>query len=272
MARSNAHVAEVPHPVTTPTPAPPTTSRPASSTVRRAPPTLSVGDQTQMNPNINPDPPAPQFPTPSRGGPVTPEGRARSSRNSLRHGLTAQAVVLETESKEDFAALLDSFLTRFHPSDPVEHELVEAMAAARWRLRRLYTIESRILEIELLRRADSIDQEFTGIDDPDRLAHAFQHLANHDRSLSLLLRYETTLTRTYDRAFKQLTQLQSAAKPAPVPHTSAPTLGSFRNPPKSSTPSTIGAPPYPCPSVSIREPIPPSAPQGQPPGPYNPAR
>ena len=35
-------------------------------------------------------------------GPVTPEGRAASSRNSLRHGFTAESVVLPTESQEDF--------------------------------------------------------------------------------------------------------------------------------------------------------------------------
>ena len=159
-------------------------------------------------------------------GPATPDGRAISSRNSLRHGLTAKAVVLETESQDEFAALLDSFLDRFHPADPVEQELVETMAAARWRLRRLYTIESRILEIELVRRADSLDQEFNGIDDPDRLAHAFQHLADNSRSLSLLVRYEASLNRTFDRALKQLILLQSARP-------STPTLGSFRNPAQS---------------------------------------
>jgi hypothetical protein len=168
-------------------------------------------------------------------GPITPEGRAKSSRNSLRHGLTAQAVVLETESQQEFDALLQSFLDRFHPADPVERELVEAMAAARWRLRRLHAIESRILEIELLRRADSLDQEFSGLNDPDRLAHAFQNLADHGRALALLVRYEAALNRAFDRAFKQLILLQSAPPSAPDSHS-----GSFRNPPNGHAESPMG--------------------------------
>src|SRR4029077_20633445 len=66
-------------------------------------------------------------------GPVTPEGRAVSSRNSLRHGFTAGSVVLPTESQEDFQALLDSYADQFDPQGGVEMDLVQTMAAARWR-------------------------------------------------------------------------------------------------------------------------------------------
>ena len=184
-------------------------------------------------------------------GPVTPEGRARSSCNSLRHGLTAEAVVLGTESHEQFQFLLDSFLDRFQPADGVELELVEAMAAARWRLRRLLAIETRILEIETLRRGDSLDREFKPIDDTDRLAHGFQHVADNDRSLMVLTRYEATLNRTFDRALKQLTQLQSAPRPGPVmPAGPDIHMGSFRS--RTSPPSLDL--PDPCPSVSVCEP------------------
>ena len=186
-----------------------------------------------MQDPIHPNPPA-SGPTPSRGGPVTPEGRARSSRNSLRHGLTAQAVVLDTESQDEFNTLLNGFLTRFHPSGPVEQELVEAMAASRWRLRRLYSVESRLFNQEILLRSDDFDREFTETDDTDRLADAFKSLANGGPSLALLIRYETALNRAFDRAFKQLTQLQSASRPTPPSHTS-----SFRN---RAQPSAITAP------------------------------
>ncbi len=70
-------------------------------------------------------------------GPVTPEGRAASSRNSLRHGFTAESVVLPTESQEDFQSLLDSYTDQFHPQGGVEIDLIQTMAAARWRLRRI---------------------------------------------------------------------------------------------------------------------------------------
>ena len=100
-------------------------------------------------------------------GPVTPEGRARSSRNSVRHGLAAQpaapppsSIVLPTESREDFQLLLDSYLAEFAPAPGVETELVEAMAATRWRLRRLSTIETTLLGNEIELYAKHTDDEF----------------------------------------------------------------------------------------------------------------
>ena len=67
-------------------------------------------------------------------GPATPEGRAKSSRNSLRHGLSAKSVLLPAESHEQFQLLLDAHIQQFQPANPVEMDLVEAMAVARWRL------------------------------------------------------------------------------------------------------------------------------------------
>ena len=64
----------------------------------------------------------------SKGGPTTPEGKAKSATNSLRHGLTAKAVVLPTESREEFQALLAAHVERFQPADSIEMDLVESMA------------------------------------------------------------------------------------------------------------------------------------------------
>jgi hypothetical protein len=154
-------------------------------------------------------------------GPSTPAGRARSSRNSLRHGLAAPSanlppasVVLPTESRKDFQILLDSHLAQFNPSSGVETELVHIMASVRWRLRRLQAIETTLLGNEMVRRAEYIASEFQEMDqDPtadDRLVYVFKKLADGGQSLALLVRYEGALNRSYDRAFKQLQILQSA--------------------------------------------------------------
>lgn len=142
-------------------------------------------------------------------GPVTPQGRATSSRNSLRHGFSAQSVVLPTESLEDFHSLLASYVQQFDPQGGVEMELVQAMAAARWRLRRLCTIETNLLNTEMACHANAIEREIKNIDDDSRLAWVFKRLADNSQSLSLLVRYEGTLNRSYDRALKQLLLLQS---------------------------------------------------------------
>jgi hypothetical protein len=148
-------------------------------------------------------------------GPVTPEGRATSSRNSLRHGFTAASVVLPTESQEDFQALLDSYTDQFHPQGGVEMDLVQTMAAARWRLRRISTIETTLLNNEMTSRAKECRRELHCPDDDARLAWVFRKLADNGQSLALLMRYEGTLNRSYDRAFKQLLLLQSTRNRTP---------------------------------------------------------
>jgi len=74
-------------------------------------------------------------------GPATAAGRARSSRNSIRHGLRAKTVVLPTESARDYPrdyqCLLESYIDHFQPATGVENDLLLALAAARWRLHRI---------------------------------------------------------------------------------------------------------------------------------------
>ena len=155
-------------------------------------------------------------------GPATPEGRAKSSRNSLRHGLSAKTVVLPAESREQFQLLLDAHIQQFHPANPVETDLVEAMAVARWRLRRIWAVETSLLAHELERSAEDMDEEFTDMSAEDRLAWVFQRVADNNQSLSLLARYEGNLNRAFDRAFKQLNLLKSQRQNEPKPASTSP--------------------------------------------------
>jgi hypothetical protein len=147
-------------------------------------------------------------------GPVTPEGKARSSANSRRHGLTS-SVLLDGESDEHFQLLLADFMDQFHPRTGVETDLVEVMAIARWRLRRLLAIETRLFELEMVRRRKQIDEDFSEMDHEDRLAFVFQKLSDTGNSLTLLIRYEGSLNRSYDKALKHLLQLQSSRQNPP---------------------------------------------------------
>jgi hypothetical protein len=96
-------------------------------------------------------------------GPATAAGRARSSQNATRHGLAGQSIVLPTESLEEFHALLNSYLADFAPAGLVETELVEAMVAARWRLRRIATIETTFLGNEIDRLSPYADKSFAAM-------------------------------------------------------------------------------------------------------------
>ncbi len=161
-------------------------------------------------------------------GPVTPAGKAAIAQNALKHGLAAKRVVLPDESRADYKFLLHGYLDRFQPQDTVEFELVATMAAARWRLRRIGAIETSLFFNEMALREEAITDALTVAATPDdRLAYAFKKLTDASQSASLVVRYEGTLTRVHDRAFRQLealrnpkkspatNQSQFSAKPAP---------------------------------------------------------
>ena len=69
-------------------------------------------------------------------------------------------------------------------------DLIQTMVVARWRLRRICTIETSLLDNELVRRREDMDRELTTMDGENRLAWVFQELANHQQCLALLVRYE----------------------------------------------------------------------------------
>lgn len=142
-------------------------------------------------------------------GPVTAEGKHRSSRNALKHGLSAQVIVLPHEDRPLYERLRDSYFEDFQPATQSEADLVEAMVTARWRLNRAAGIEAKLFEKETELRRDDIRKEFETTDEEGILACVFERLANQGKSLSLLTRYESQLNRAYDHAFKQLQSLQS---------------------------------------------------------------
>jgi len=78
-------------------------------------------------------------------GPTTPEGKARSARNTLKHGLLARDVVLTDgdvpECREHFDALLADLIAELQPRTLIEETLVERIATGYWRLRRAQRFE-----------------------------------------------------------------------------------------------------------------------------------
>jgi hypothetical protein len=124
-------------------------------------------------------------------GPVTEEGKSKSSQNALRHGLLAKATVLANESEDTFARLVAQHQAKLRPADDVEESAIEEMASSLWRLRRLWTIETRLFDNSIEKRPET--------DERDRLARAFSDLAAGNE-LNLLDRYENKLHRMYQRS------------------------------------------------------------------------
>ena len=54
-------------------------------------------------------------------GPITPEGKARSSQNATTHGATSQQLILPGESQQDFDNLLANLTKEYQPSTDQSH-------------------------------------------------------------------------------------------------------------------------------------------------------
>ena len=155
-------------------------------------------------------------------GPITSEGKQRSAQNAIRHGLLSKTIVLADEDPKQFQALLDQYLDELQPATHLQHEAVEEMAAAKWRLRRLHRIEKTII--------DKYSDQF-GEGTPDQnIAGGFQYQSD---TIANLERYEARLNRLYYIAFKHFQELRKLDPPAPAPtqvtqiEPQNPTLGSF---------------------------------------------
>jgi hypothetical protein len=79
-------------------------------------------------------------------GPKTPEGRAVSKMNALKHGILSKEVLVRgfnrKESGRELAALHQRFWQELDPVGPVEEMLVDQIVTTHWRLRRALTAES----------------------------------------------------------------------------------------------------------------------------------
>jgi hypothetical protein len=153
-------------------------------------------------------------------GTKTPEGIQKSSMNAVRHGLTGKTLVLCNESQAQYDALTQRYIKKFHPQDEVDMELIDDLVAARWRLQRVRLMQAAALDLEMDRQADEIEASFVNIDEPTRATLALTKLANTERTLQLLHRYETTYTRQYNRTLnllesKRETELRNDPKNIP---------------------------------------------------------
>jgi hypothetical protein len=86
-------------------------------------------------------------------------------------------------------------------------------------LRRLLALETHLFDTEMVRREKHIDKEFDIMGPDARLAYVFQKMADEGHAIAMVIRYEGSLNRSYDKAFKQLLVLQSRRdSPPPAPN------------------------------------------------------
>lgn len=134
-------------------------------------------------------------------GPKTEDGKARSSRNALRHGLRAQRfVVLPDEDARAYAAHEQALMDELAPDGAFQTLLARRVAAAAWRLSRADRVEVELFEHQRRGRGD--------------LGEALIRDGHGARALQTLLRYRGGAQAELWRALHALKALQAEAAQA----------------------------------------------------------
>src|SRR5262249_52932386 len=136
-------------------------------------------------------------------GPKTPEGRAAVRLNGVKHGLTAETLVLKGESQADYNNLLDSLEAEHQPATPTEEALVVQLAMAAWRLQRLYHQEAGFYAYKMKDLADYKTRK--NLDDSSFMGMIVDV---NNKTLDMFTRQEGRLQRTFCRALHELQRLR----------------------------------------------------------------
>ncbi len=126
-------------------------------------------------------------------GPKTVDGKRRSRRNALRHGLRASSLqLLLPAANQPVTDLITAVRERLAPGDAIENELADGIAMAFWRLRRARQLEEAMLAGGRLERSDV------------GLAKTLLKRTNTAGALPLLLRYRSQALGELSRFFRLL--------------------------------------------------------------------
>ena len=158
-------------------------------------------------------------------GPKTVTGKRNSSRNALKHGLTAEMIVIGDEDPAKFEELRASLERDIQPETSLECLLVEQLAADAWRLLRVPVFEAAYMEF-FYKRARAKDRQ-----DRILIPNSFRHFEVEEddeesetptvkkmaawlssgeafqNALAKLSRYETMLMNSFNRHLQQLMAL-----------------------------------------------------------------
>ena len=151
----------------------------------------------------------------ARPGPRTPQGKQRTKYNATKHGFAAMVLKGGAfgESEGDYKNLVASFRQAHQPVGGFEEFLVEKLAFLALRMIAVYKADAKIapLLFDLIRKSLTEDHSFD-----------IMELVNKKEAIvqltpELLLRYEGSLERQFDRTLTQLERVQRMRLGQPVP-------------------------------------------------------
>ena len=169
-------------------------------------------------------------------GPRSAQGKAQSSMNACKHGLTAQTVVIDAEDPLQFDSLCKGLEQEFEPHSLIERELIERLAGIVWRLRRIprfeaALIQSRCSEVSFIKNRTELAAEVASglvLQEPigtiiaaietkqkppeppgDKMGLALIRDSQHQDALGKLSRHEAALMNAFTKTLQMLHFIQS---------------------------------------------------------------
>ncbi len=144
-------------------------------------------------------------------GPRTAEGKARSSLNALRHGITGQVSILTEEDRAAHDRFCQELMDDLEPHGSLELQFASSIAEDFWRLQRIRAVENDILALGCFSGAADIDVDHPEIHTSLTRARTF---LDHSKEIERLTLYEQRINRAIEKNRKQLDELQSKRRGA----------------------------------------------------------
>ena len=108
--------------------------------------------------------------------PKTPPSRAPSSMSAIDHAISDKTLTLTNESIYLFKHMLGAYFDLFQPANQMELDIVCDIAAARWRLRRIWRYQTAMIDVEMDNQAPEFEKRYQTYDEDMRGAAAFSAL------------------------------------------------------------------------------------------------
>ncbi len=144
-------------------------------------------------------------------GPTSPTGKATSSLNAVKTGLTGRTVLLPSEDAAAYSAHVVRFEAQWQPATDPERSLVQALADTEWRLLRIPSLETGIYALGRLECAGMFADQDESVRPALIQAHIFR---SSRRDLSNLSLQEGRLRRQREKDTAALRELQAARQQA----------------------------------------------------------
>jgi hypothetical protein len=142
-------------------------------------------------------------------GPRTAAGRARSSINALRHGITGQVSIMTIEDRAAHDKFVQELIDRLRPEDPLELQFASLIAEDFWRLQRIRSVENDMFALGNFSEAADIDVDHPEIHTSLTRARTFLDQSKDFERLTL---YEQRINRAIEKNRRQLEELQAERK------------------------------------------------------------